>query len=293
MQNIANIIWFVIILVLVGLGIFLYFKFTKRLKISNVYFISGAVKTGKTFVSVALAVKKYKQMLFSYRVKYGFWWLVYWITFKKFDKFSCLEKPMLYSNIKLRNIKHNPFTKEILLRQVRIPHKSVVLIDETSLVADSMLFKDKNINDNLLLFFKLFGHYSYGGYCICNSQQVADNHYSLRRAMGRYLYVYNRLKVPFITIVKGVELINCEDNQNVTSMLTGDLEDNTKTLLLWNRYYKYYDCYCYSVFTDDLTLQVDYDRPIYTTRDSLKTDNLVTLQDFSNLDKRFIKENEE
>ena len=54
----------IILLIIVGLIIaFLIYRKIKRLKISNVYFISGAVKTGKSYVSVALAVKTYKRNL--------------------------------------------------------------------------------------------------------------------------------------------------------------------------------------------------------------------------------------
>ena len=274
----------VIIIVVAVILLILYIKHFKLLKISNVYFVSGAVKTGKTFVSVALAVKKYRQSLRRFYLTYPLLRLKLFLAKEEYREE--VYKPMLYSNIKLRYVKHNAFTKDILMRQVRIPNKSVVLLDETSLIADSMLYKDNRINIELLLFFKLFGHYSHGGFCITNSQVIADNHYSLKRSIGRYLYVYNRVKFPFVTRLKAIERIYTDDTSTINAEI-GDVEDNTKKLLFLNRYYKYYDCYCYSVFTDDLTIQVDYDKPILRKLDSLKTDNLVTFQDFGGLlDKR-------
>lgn len=276
-------IW-ILIVVAVLIIIYWYVKHVKKLKISNVYFISGAVKTGKSFVSVALAVKTYKRNLLMFRLGYPFLRLKLHLRKEKYDE--KVYKPMLYSNIPLRFVKHNRFTKDILLRKVRIPNKSVILLDETSLLADSMLFKDNEINAELLLFFKLFGHYSHGGTLITNSQTIADNHFSLKRSIGRYLYVYNRTNFIFFTRIKGEEKIYSDDTTSM-NVNVGDLEDSQKILVFRNKYYKYYDCYCYSIFTDGLTIQVDFDRPILTKRDSLKCDNLVTLQNFGQyLDKR-------
>ena len=289
-----NSVVLIILLIVAVLVLVWWFKHAKKLKISNVYFISGAVKTGKSFVSVALAVKTYKRNLLKYYLSIPILYIVH--KFKKdtrHKKFSVSEyKPMLYSNIPLRFIKHNRFTDDILLRRVRIPNKSVVLLDETSLIADSMLYKNDEINANLMLFFKLFGHYSHGGTCICNSQTISDNHFSLKRSMGRYLYVYNRVKFPFFTRVKGVEQVYSDDN-STSNVLVGDIEDSQKSMLFLNRYYKYYDCYCYSIFTDDLCYQVDYSPKILRRADSLKCDHLVTLQNFGEyLDKRKKVDNE-
>ena len=280
-MNIAILIIVIIVLLLL---LWFYIKHVKKLKISNVYFVSGAVKTGKSYVSVALAVKTYKRNLRKFYITYPLLRLKLFLAKEEYKQ--AVYKPMLYSNIPLRYVKHNRFTSDILLRKVRIPNKSVVLLDETSLIADSMLFKDKKINDELLLFFKLFGHYSHGGTCICNSQTISDNHFSLKRAMGRYLYVYNRTKWPFFTILKGVERIYSDDTTSI-NVTNGDIEDSVKLLWFLNKYYKYYDCYCYSIFTDDLSIQVDYDKPILGRKSSLKCDNLVTLQGFGELlDKR-------
>ena len=47
----------VLLLVLVVIPFLIYFRiFYKRLKLPNVYLVTGGVKTGKSFISVALAV---------------------------------------------------------------------------------------------------------------------------------------------------------------------------------------------------------------------------------------------
>lgn len=266
------------IILVIGLLVLLAFfliKHFKRLKIDNVYFISGGVKTGKSFVSVALAVKTYRKNLFK-------WYLTDWL-YRLFKKGS--EKPMLYSNIPLRHIRFNPLTMDIIKRKVRIPNKSVVLIDEISLLADSMLFKDKTINDELMCFIKLFGHYTHGGTLITNSQAIADCHFSIKRCLSHYLYINARIKYPLISIFQVREMLYSDDNSSINNS-DDDLEESTLKIWFLNRYYKYYDCYCYSAFTDCLPYQCDYKVRILNKRDSLKADVLLTLQDFKTLDRR-------
>ena len=61
-----------------------------------------------------------------------------------------------------------------------------------------------------------------------------------------------------------------------------------RKIFILNKYYKFYDRYCYSVFTDSKPLFVNYDQEILGKHDSLKTNVLITLQDFEEL-KEFIK----
>lgn len=265
----------ILVLVLLVLLTFFLAKHFKRLKIDNVYFISGGVKTGKSFVSVALAVKTYRKNLFK-------WYLTNWL-FKLFKKGS--EKPMLYSNIPLRYVKFNALTMKVIDRKVRIPNKSVVLIDEISLLADSMLYKDEKINQKLMLFIKLFGHYTHGGTLITNSQAILDCHFSIKRCLSHYLYINCRTKYPLVTIFKAREMLYSADGSSINTS-DEDLEESQKLLWFMNRYYKYYDSYCYSVFTDCLPYQCDYKVRVLNRKDSLKADVLLTLQDFSELDRR-------
>lgn len=267
----------VIVTILIVIVLVFVSKKLKRLKIDNVYFISGGVKTGKSFLSVALAVKTYRKNLVK-------WYLTNWL-FKLFKKGA--EKPILYSNIPLRFVRFNALTMDIIKRKVRIPNKSVVLIDEISLLADSMLYKDKKINDELMCFIKLFGHYSHGGTLITNSQAIADCHYSIKRCLSHYLYINKRTKFPFITKFNVRELIYSDDGSaNVQNNFYDDVEKSMLNVWFLNRYYKYYDAYCYSVFTDCLPYQTDYKVRVLGRRDSLKADVLISYQDFKTLDRR-------
>lgn len=245
----------------------------KILKIPNVFLITGAVKTGKTLLSVHLAIKQYRKNVRKWRIKKLLCFLL---------RRDAPQKPMLYSNIPLRWQRFNRFTLKILERKVRIPDNSVVLLDEASLIADSMLFNDKLINNKLMLFVKLFGHATHGGNLIINTQSIADLHFSFKRCLNNYAYIYQSTKFPFVTIMKVREMIYSTDN-SMTNNFSEDIEMSMRTMIILNRTYKKYDCYCYSIFTDELPYQVNYDTEILTRFDSLKTKNLVSLQDFTAL----------
>lgn len=282
----------IVILAIVGVATYFYLKKCKKLKLPNVYLVTGAVKSGKSCFSVGLAVKQYKKNLFSWYMCYPIRKFIDWCRLLKTKKTgevfeTCIPlKPMLYSNIPLARVKYNPFTKEILLRQVRIPNKSVALLDEVSLVADSMLFNDKGINEKLMLLVKLWGHMTHGGTMILNTQSILDTHFAFKRCVGQYLYIYSMQKGVFFNHFQVREMMYSSGDgtsSNVTNNVEGDLE--TSTLKIWHRkkYMKMYDCYCYSCFTDNLAYQVDYDRPVKSKKDDLKAYVLISLQDFKTL----------
>lgn len=270
-------IYFIILCALFIFLLFLLIRNIKNLNISCVFLINGAVKGGKTFLSVYSAILWYKRELFLYYIKC----FICFILRKEKPL-----KPMLYSNIHLRGVKYNLLTISILRREVKIPPKSVILMDEASLVADSMLYKDTDINEDIKLFVKLFGHYSKGGHLIINTQAIEDLHFNFKRCISKHLYIYKRVKFPFFTIMKVREMLYSSDNANITNVIQSDIEDSLKTLIVPNKYYKYYDCYCYSIFTDSLPLYAVYDTKMKKRKDSLKTDKIPSFIDFKRLDKR-------
>lgn len=274
MNNQSNGLFLIVCIVLAIVVIIFIRRKIKVLKIPSVYLITGAVKTGKTFLSVHFAIKRYRKAVFNWHIQ----------------RFICAimrrplpDRPMLYSNIPLRWIRFNKFSYNILLRKVRIPAKSVVLLDEASLIADSMLFKDKDINNRLMLFIKLFGHYSHGGNLIINTQSISDLHFSFKRCINSYCFIYAGTRIPFFTIMKVREMMYSDEKNNIQNVYNDDLELSMRTLLIWNKVYKMYDCYCYSIFTDELPLEVNYDTEILRRYDSAKTKDLISLQDFCGL----------
>lgn len=275
----------VLLLVLIGvavLALWLYFRFFKLFKVKNIVFVDGALGTGKTFLSVALAVRLWKKRVRVYKLKKWFFNAFRNFNRSYFDpKLKKLELPRLYSNIRLRNVPFVKLTRELLFRQSRFAYGSVVLIDEFSLMADQFCYKDREMSERLSLFFKLFRHETLGGYCVINSQSTSDLHYSLKYVLSDYLYIHHcNRHWPFVTSLKVQELIYCGDQSgsNVVNVRSKDIEETCKTLLVLKKYYKYYDSYCYSIFTDAC--------PVYRVEqtlgkgDSLKDVDLVSFKNF-------------
>lgn len=263
-------ILFLLILVAVVIVLHWINKHFKRINMPNVFLITGAVKTGKTLLAVHLARKELRNARIKCAIKNFF--------------LRCLgreleEKPMLYSNIPLAKTHYNLVTMDILLCKVRIPNKSIVLLDEASLIADSMMFKDKNINSRLMRFVKLFAHYTHGGKLIIDTQSLSDLHFAFKRCLNNYLYIYSRNKFPLITTMQVREMLYSDDGSMVNNS-NEDIELSMRRIIILNYTYSLYDCYCYSVFTDHLPYQVKYDTKMLSKEDDMKAYQLVTFQDF-------------
>lgn len=293
-------IW--IICILLGiLAIWLYWKFFKLPKMKNIIFVDGSLGSGKSFYSVAVAVRLFKKQIRLYRIKC---FVIGNIVNKIIDVVNLLfkknyaikelpEKPQLYSNMRLRYIEFTLLTQDLIFRKQRFAYKSVVLIDEASLLIDQMCFKDKELNERMSTFFKLFRHETKGGFLVINSQTTSDLHYSIKYVINDYLYLHHRTKLPFFSVVKCQEMAYCgdKDGSSIVNVRNEDIEETLKNVLVLNKYYKYYDSYCYSIFTDSL--------PIYKKvkklgrKDNLKTDILVSFKDFKYLYEKLEKDKKE
>lgn len=264
------------------MGLFLYFKFFKIPKLKNIVFVDGSLGTGKSFYSVSLAIRLYKRVHRQWRIKCMFRVLLSFIPrFRDME----IEEPLLCSNIYLRNVPFVPLTLDIIKREVRLPYNSVILLDEVSLLADQMLFKDKKINDALSVFFKLLRHELHGGYCVVNSQSTSDLHWSIKYVLSDYLYIHSRAKLPFFTLLRVQEMAYSADKDGnaIVNAVHGDVEDNLRLMAVWNGYYKRYDSYCFSIFSDSLPVYRELRE--YRKGDSLKSTELVTFREWEFLNK--------
>ncbi len=268
--------WLVVLIIIV-LGYFLFRKFFKVPAFSAVTMITGGVKSGKSALTVRFALKSYKRV----RVR---WYISR--VFAKLLRREKPEEPLLYSNIPLRKIKYTPLLLDHLLRKVRLNYKSVVILDEASLVADSMLGAGKSkesadISAQLLLFFKLFGHETKGGKIFCNSHCLSDLHYALKRTTSTYFYVHSLRRFPFVSSFNLREE-RYSDDGGVVNSYSEDAQKSMMHILMFNKMFKRYDAYCYSALTDDLPVKNNV-RSLSAWAD-LKTKQIISFRkEFQNL----------
>lgn len=278
----------IVVLVIFLLWFFI-FK-VKHLKTPDVYMVDGGVKTGKSLVTVKLAVRQYRKNCIKVAIFNFFRKIVN--KFRKVKK-APLERPMLYSNMPLFKVKYNKLTLDILMWKYRIPYKSVCLIDEASLLADSMtgmqrgkltIDKDKfdEVNETLTLFLKLYGHSTHGGSCFYNSQQVIDLHFAFKRCTSTYLFIAKNRKYPFFCLLDVRELVH-DESGDVQNTFTKDVEIDDRPLFISKRWYKYYDRFYLDVLTKHLQTLVDYNVQKISYKDKKDLDNILTLGSFKKI----------
>lgn len=275
-------IWLLVI-GLSALALFVYFKFFKIHKIKNIVFIDGSLGTGKSFYSVYLAIRLYKRALRRWKIRKVVYKIIKPLgrvpAFQaRINAISAPEEPLLFTNIPLRGVKHVKMTLDMLLRKRRFPYKSVVLLDEVSLMVDQFDYKDRDISDSLRDFLKLFRHETKGGYIVVNSQSTSDLHYSFKAVLSDYLYIHHKTKLPFFSVLKVQEMAYSSDKDatSVVNAMNDDVEENLRAVLVPNRTFKRYDTYCYSILTDGL--EVSRDWVLLDKSDSLKTKDVLTFK---------------
>lgn len=265
----------VIILVAVGLLLFLIIRDIKVLKLSSVNLFTGELGTGKSALSLNRAILQYKINLVKFYIIYFIDECAY--IFTKTQNILVEEKPLFYSNIPLKDTKFLPLTNDILLRRERINNKSVVFIDEISLVVDNMDYRDQDINESLKMFIKLFRHYSHGGSLFINTQNIQDNHYIIKRVLNKYFYIHSKIRLPFISVLRVREFLYSED-ATITNTISEDLEEDLKIVIIPNSIFKKYDSICYSILTDNLRFYRD-NIKLIKKRKELKTETILKLKD--------------
>ena len=260
-----------ILLAVVGLIIFFVVRWYNKFKFPKVNCISlvtGGVKSGKSTFALGLALSLYKKEKRHWKIQKFFASLLHR---------EIPEEPLLYSNIPLK-VPFVPITQSILLRKTRPNYHSVFYINETSLVADSQLFKDQDINECLTLFFKLFGHETLGSKLICDTQCISDCHFSLKRCLSEYFYIHHtETRIPFFIYCLVREERYSDDNSTINAY-TDDVETSLKKVLIRKSVWKKFDAFCYSALTDDCPVE---NTEIYT--DDLKARDIVSFRTWRHL----------
>ena len=241
-------IWLIVAIVIL---LFVYFKFLRKLKspkFSCISIFTGAVKTFKSGTSLHFAISKYKILHF----KWSFKKFLYAIFHKSFEE----EEPLFYSNIPIATVPYHDLLIEHLLRKKRFNFKSVVFVDEASLLADCYLSKfstEVDIQVTLLKFVKLFGHATHGGYLFMNTQSMSDLNIALRKCTNQNFYIHSSYFMPILpfVLVKLREERYSEDGMAINSY-NEDIEDSLKTVIVPKWILNKYDPYSFSSLTDDL-----------------------------------------
>lgn len=233
-------------------------------KISALTLITGGVKCGKSTFAVAVAIREHRRAV--RRVKFRNF-IRRLIGRNNFD-----PVPLLYSNIPL-NVPYVPITSDLLLRKSRFEYGSIIYVNEASLLADSQLIRNVKLNTDLLLFNKLIGHETKGGKLIYDTQSVSDVHYSIKRSLSEYFYIHHLRRGLFFLVAYVIEN-RYSDDGSVVSISDGDVEDQKmRKVLLSKKYWKYFDCYCFSAMTDHLPVERD-----TVVADSLKCDHVLSFR---------------
>lgn len=233
--------------------------------VGSLTFVNGAVKSGKTTVSLYLAKRDYKSRLFKWKVACFF-----------LPKSKRPEKPIFYSNIPIKGVSYSLLTSDLLRRKTRFAYKSVIYLDEASLVAYKDIWRIPNMEMALSLFAKLIAHETRGGAMYFNSQAMGDISVAFRRCVNSYIYVHRLIKwIPFILVACVREERYSEDNVAMVQNYDRDIEDPTKYLIIPKHEWKTFDCYCLSKLTDDLPVS----NAIEPTPTDLRTDYIINLKE--------------
>lgn len=276
--------------ILIGLVIvlFLIHKIRKIPKFGNMVLVTGGVKTGKSMMSVWLSVRQYRRQLRKYYIfNYVLYPIVRHFPGKKFKQLRRREKPLYYSNVPIAVKNFVPLTNELIRREKRFRYGSVIYICESSLVADSQCIREPILNEQMLLLNKLIAHETKGGYIFYDTQSIMDNHYAVKRCLSTYFYIHHTTKIPFFCLSWVRELKFSEDNTAVNTF-DDDVEETLRLVIIPKSVWKMYDCYCYSIFTDDLPV-VDETRVIRKF-DNKKARRIITFRNYQTLDKKFVNE---
>lgn len=229
----------------------------KKLRYGNLVLVTGGVKTGKTQLSVALAVKQYKKQLAKWRKKCR-------RARARYEPIP--EKPLLYSNMPIGKVGdgYAPLTIDLVTLQKRFRWGSVVYYNEASLIAGSKDIKDEELNDHLLKFFKLCAHFTMGGYVFLDTQSPADCHYTVKRSLSTAYDIWYRVTLPFVSLIwlREMKIVDGEGSVAIDTQIDpqdGVMDGGKKRYfrLISNRWWKYYDQYAYSAQVEDLPVGDD------------------------------------
>lgn len=260
---------------------FFFFRKQKPLDYGCLLYITGALKTGKTFLSMSVIDLEYKKVISKWK-KSNFKRKI--ISILKHCDYVPIDKPLIYSNMPL-NIPYVPLTNELLLRKERFVKGSIVYLNEASFVASQMDTKDDLVNFQLNSFCKLFGHevgsseLGYDGLLILDTQNIKDTHYAFKNVCTSFYFIHH--KKSFLHFWIKLYLKEYSYVDNVSNNTDTDLADDFKIVIRSKKYFKYYDRYAYSSFTDYLSVNDHIVYPLFAN--DLKMKQVVSFNERNRL----------
>ena len=269
-------VWFILICVALWFVRRFLGKF-KVPKVGSIALITGGVKTGKSTLAVATVLSEYKARHRSWKIRK---------FFAKLFKKNIPEEPLIYSNVPLK-VPYVELSQDLIFRKKRFRYGSVIYVNEASLVADSQLIKDMELNERLMFFNKLIGHETKGGVLVYDTQCVADNHYAVKRALSNYIYIHHLTKwIPFVLVAHVREFTYSDDNTSVVNNVAEDSENTLRKVIFWKSTWKKFDCYSWSILTDNLPVEAKIIDG--RTLPDLKVRKLISFRDYRTLPKDFV-----
>ena len=255
-----------VVIIVAGLLLFFLIRFFRKHSypaMNCVCLVTGGVKVGKSTFCVWKCVTEH------------FWRYVKVKIYNFFHRKNLRELPYLYSNIPLKYFGYRRFTEDILLRKKRLPYGSICYLNEASLVADSMLYKNQQINEDLMLFVKLYGHATYGGMLLFDTQSVGDLHFAIKRCISEYVYIDGNKKRLFGCLFSYRRMkFSDVDGSSIDVNIFDGKEEERSSVWVPKLTWRIFDAFCYSAFTDYLPVSCE-----KSNSKSLKADTLLTLSD--------------
>lgn len=234
-----------VIIIIIVIMIFLQFIHALSFSRDRLMCFTGTLGSGKTLLSVYIALKRYKASLFGWRVK---------CLFTKKNKRP--EKPKLYSNFpivvnrKKKELSHILKLEHLLMIE-KMPWGSVTCITEFSDLASQYDFDNTFVRFEITEFARWYRQYI-GGYLILDTQATDEIVKPVRVRLGTVYSLSNIRRFLFITPFLKVNAVLMNSTDGIITIL--DAKDKTETEYFiipypykWQKKKRKYDSYCYSV----------------------------------------------
>ena len=227
-------IGYIVLAIFIGVVLWKIWHAYRMNTFDTVVAFTGGLGSGKSFLSVQMAIKLLKRKrreVFFYNLFHP----------KKKKK----ERPLLYSSIPVkvsRKEMATVLTDEHLLLQKHIVKNSVLLLDEIGGYCSQFDFRAPNA-DVFDEFVRFFRHYVQG-YLVCNDQCSENIVLQVRRRLNT---VYNLMGFrKWFFIVYTVKVRNISVSEEIKTIEEQDTEDNMTTLFGFMPLFRRYDTHCYA-----------------------------------------------